>query len=960
MKKLFLMLAGAVLVLGADEISIKRMNVFPRNYRDKWQNRVLSRTADMKSVCIYSWIAVKTGGAMSLKLKYRLEKGASANVVLSFMKENGKPGDAGKKKYKLPEGTGKIAEITFVADIPKNAHRAQIFISLPFGNAKIELMKITLDHASDQIGLPKATLSGMPSEWKNAAVLRNFYLAAGGGPAKVQTTVKMAYDDANLYVGYICDEPAMAFLKAGTKERDGAVWQDDDVELFLFDPDRNKGWQFILNSANVQFDGELRQAQAGDPYRTFGQWNGDWHSAVRRNAASWEAVIIIPWKILDYPKVPDILSMNFSRKRINGSEVSHWNAFAGNLNDVSRFARASFGEQAGIVRYRKLETASFLPKRKRRAGKELLTAEKGNYPVLIGRFHSYPCYYPPAMRAEFNRERQKKILERYAKLGSRGPELPWAAKKQNILGGIDEILRLHREFGTVCEYVIYSSANGRMAIRKYKCPLYCSYGADCATPEYLRATLDVIDTMGNFCRKPGQRELVAGIQGIDEPTNLVPLIYNRKANPGIADALNAVDTRVKRETGFGKYGMHDFGTTPDADTPFRRIAFWRYWNRRFAEYLEATVKAVRSVDPNLRFQGFNRNTCSGICNLDLALHTTLTREIGCDPYPTSARSSYGMARAIYHTGFTVKLLHDLACRSRTRATLQGFIYHGGRPKPAELREWASQAIKNGAVYFRWYDEGPAEITMPDAYAEMERLTGEITSMNKLALPKETVSAILYSDYDRWGLDDRAGHAPYTVYALLGEHVKANFRFVSPTGLDNGVHTLDGIKVLYIPRMRYTDPATTARLLKFVRGGGQLVIFDPTVWSWNIDGSPVPERLLLTGPVRPRQAITAQLGYGKERLPVAAAANLGRETDKAAAFDFVNNETAVLARYPDGKPAAVERKLGSGKVVYFAVQPFGCSDAALEPEGWPEFFRGICSSVGEKTGLPIWDFVLPGK
>ena len=580
--------------------------------------------------------------------------------------------------------------------------------------------------------------------------------------------------------------------------------------------------------------------------------------------------------------------------------------------------------------------------------------------MLIGRFHSFPCYYPPAMRAKFTQEQQREILERNAKLGSMGPELPWAAKIRNILGGVNELMRLHQEFGMVHEYVINSSANGRMAIKQYKCPLYCPYGPDCVTPEYLKATLDVIETMRKFCKVPGQRELVAGVQGIDEPTNLIYLIYNRKANPGITDALNAVDVRVKQETGFGKYGMHDFGSAPDADTPFRRIAFWRYWNLRFAEYLKATEKAIRAVDPTLRIQGFNRNTCSGICELDLALHTPLTGEVGCDPYPTSVRSLSGMGRAIYHTGFSVKLLHDLACRSRTRVTLQGFIYHGGRPKPADLREWTSQALKNGAVYFRWYDEGPAKITMPDGYAEMERLTREITSMNKLPLSKETRSAVLYSDYDRWGLNDQCGHAVYTVYALLGEHVNANFRFVSPTGLANGVHSLDGIRVLYIPRMRYTDPATTARLLKFVRDGGQIVIFDPTVWSWNIDGSAVPERKLVTGMVRKRQENSTPLNYGKAKLPVSAAANLGRETGKVSAFDFVDNESVVIARYPDGKPAAVERKLGSGKITYFAVQPFGCSDAALEPAGWTKFFRDICKSAGEKTDLPIWNFVLSGK
>ncbi len=958
---LMLMAVCAVAAFGA-EYPVRRLTPFPKEYKECYQGTLFRNDkGGERTPVLYGFLRFTPGtSAVQVSVTYRSTEATSLRFGMSFQRQGGRNESAGRGPAQELPVHREFATETLMYDVPAAAVVAQFTIGIAGKPSEFEIRSLKYEFIPDRVALPKRAVSGKPSSWREAAELRHFYIAAGGGAAKTQTRVRLAFDDANLYVGYICDEPAMAYLKAAVQERDGALWTDDDVELFLFDPDQNSGWQFILNSANVQFDATLKQAQAGDPYRADKRWDGAWRSQTWRDASSWEAALTIPWRTLGFAAPPEVLTMNFTRKRIGGNEASQWNAYAGNLNDVPKFARASFGEKPEIVRFRKLETASFVPKRTRRAGAELLSSEAGGYVVVAGRHHYFASDYPAALRASFTPEKQREIFERHAKLGSWGGKLPWVANTKNVAGGVKELLRLHREFGMVFEYAIYNSSVAGKAIRQFHCPLFCGRFVEYGTPEYLKATLEQIEAVRRFCAQPGQRALVGCVEGVDEPANQVSLIYNRKGNPGIAAALDEVDARVKRETGFGKYGMHDFGGTPDDDTPFRRIAFRRFWNTDFAEYLKATVEAVRAVDPTLPFQGFNRNSCSGICEIDLAQMTPLTQEIGCDPYPTSAKSFSGMGRAIYHTGFSVRLLHDLACRSRTRATLQGFIYHGGRPKPDEMREWASQAIKNGAVHFRWYESGPAKITMPDGYAELERLCGELHAMHRLPLPKETRSAILYCDYDRWGLDDRAGHAPYTVYALLGEHVKANFRFVSPTGLANGVHSLDGISVLYVPRMRYTDPETTARLLAFVRGGGRLVVFDPTVWSWNIDGTPVPERALLTGAVRERTAISTPLAYGKARLPVAAAANLGRETGKVAAFDFTSAETEVAARYPDGKPAAVERRLGKGTVLFFAVQPFGCSDAALEPQGWTDFFQDECRRVGEKTGLPIWDFVLPGN
>ncbi len=67
---------------------------------------------------------------------------------------------------------------------------------------------------------------------------------------------------------------------------------------------------------------------------------------------------------------------------------------------------------------------------------------------------------------------------------------------------------------------------------------------------------------------------------------------------------------------------------------------------------------------------------------------------------------------------------------------------------------------------------------------------------------------------------------------------------------------------------------------------------------------------------------------------------------------------VLMTYGDGAPATVERKLGKGKVVFFAIQPFAGSDLAVRPGAWRDFFLAQARAVGEPVGLPVCNFLLP--
>ncbi|MBU1857256.1 MAG: carbohydrate-binding family 9-like protein, partial [Verrucomicrobia bacterium] len=77
-------------------------------------------------------------------------------------------------------------------------------------------------------------------------------------------------------------------VKATEKNRDGSVWGDDCVEIFL-SPDPAKGYyHFAVNAAGTLYDGRGTDAS----------WNTDWRAAAKIGNGAWTVEIAIPFKAL--------------------------------------------------------------------------------------------------------------------------------------------------------------------------------------------------------------------------------------------------------------------------------------------------------------------------------------------------------------------------------------------------------------------------------------------------------------------------------------------------------------------------------------------------------------------------------------------------------------------------------------------------------------------------------------
>lgn len=172
--------------------------------------------------------------------------------------------------------------------------------------------------------------------WKACAPIGNFVLNDGSGLAQAQSRAWLCRDAANLYIAFECLEPAMAQLRAAVKERDGQVWTDDCVEVFIQPRDRDL-YHLVFNPLDV-----LRDEGHGEE-----GWNSHATSKTVRGADLWTIELAIPFADMGgAPKPGDTWRINLNRTRPekpnSAREFSCWSCTYGGFAQPDRFAEVTF------------------------------------------------------------------------------------------------------------------------------------------------------------------------------------------------------------------------------------------------------------------------------------------------------------------------------------------------------------------------------------------------------------------------------------------------------------------------------------------------------------------------------------------------------------------------------------------------------------------------------------------
>ena len=175
--------------------------------------------------------------------------------------------------------------------------------------------------------------------WKKSKELSRFWLRDGSAPASQQTHARVLCDGEKLYIGAVCDEAGMDKLAAKQTKRDGSVWNDDCIELFLAPhPDKPDYFHVIVGAAGAIYD-------AKDEDRSF---NAKVRSGVARGEKSWTVEVAIELASLakaDQGYDPrrlgegDVIHFNLCREKKPNGELSCWSAIAGGFAN-----RRAFGD----------------------------------------------------------------------------------------------------------------------------------------------------------------------------------------------------------------------------------------------------------------------------------------------------------------------------------------------------------------------------------------------------------------------------------------------------------------------------------------------------------------------------------------------------------------------------------------------------------------------------------------
>ena len=190
--------------------------------------------------------------------------------------------------------------------------------------------------------------------WAAAGRIDGLEVHAQVPGTSVRTTVLACADREALYFGFECTEPTTAALKAAATERDGRLWEDDSVELFLdTNLDLRTYYQIIVNSRGVVFDQDT-----GAPGLAGPTWDGPVSASAQVLPDRWSAEVRLELTGLRMAEAEGrVWGANFSRSSFcSGRSLYVWSPVRKNFGEPQHFGRLvlPFDPTADVVTGRPL------------------------------------------------------------------------------------------------------------------------------------------------------------------------------------------------------------------------------------------------------------------------------------------------------------------------------------------------------------------------------------------------------------------------------------------------------------------------------------------------------------------------------------------------------------------------------------------------------------------------------
>lgn len=178
--------------------------------------------------------------------------------------------------------------------------------------------------------------------WQQAAVLPAFVMLDGASAPTQQTQVRLGHDSERLYLGVVCREDRLDRIQRSASARDGAVWSDDCVEVFIGGADPDTYYHLALNSV-----GTVADEKCTSEGKNLG-WNCDFRVSTGRREGAWTATASLPLQQVGLePGRP--ARLNLCRSEVPHREASCWSATLRGFHQPSRFGHVTPGTTPAAV-----------------------------------------------------------------------------------------------------------------------------------------------------------------------------------------------------------------------------------------------------------------------------------------------------------------------------------------------------------------------------------------------------------------------------------------------------------------------------------------------------------------------------------------------------------------------------------------------------------------------------------
>ena len=841
-------------------------------------------------------------------------------------------------------------------------------------------------------------------EWGNVytAELQNIC----GGKLKNLTTVHIGYDKNNLYFAFKCFEKDMDKLKTlftHTEEHDNNIYLDDCIEIFVAPYGNTEDYyHIIVNAAGVTYD-----AFAGNTI-----WESSLRKAVRKNKDSWTVEVAIPFYSFG-ANVPtgDIWMINVGREEKNSAELSSINPKPGNFSE--HLIPVQFGTPENGI---SLTAVNFEKSNKLKLNITNSKKQSRKYHIKVNAEDIKGKVFTASREVLVNANKKQNIEIDYplihilktvkvvvtdnnqTKLYSREVEIPvgtivhfrtWKVRNplykellpEEASSPVRSFMWIHDtlsgrliqqglQYGfPYSKFQVFKNAKSNKLIyctNPYTAGVNAEYGQkynvmvdNLVMPFYRYAdatkindrpflpdpivTASYLENVKKIIKDRNVKRIWCIAMGDEEGevTSDRGVLFFEKMRDEY-DYIRELDEEIKKKYGGGKWGIPHSKTDSN---PGRWIAYYQFVSINLADLMHTTYKMVKEEAPELKIVTYDPVDLS--FSYDYALWRGAFDIATMQLYPKSKSFLAEFAQG-------VKKIRDLSGAEDVRP-VPHVEHYANNFTLEETLALFSQAVRGGANGWHYYiadttgaRKGVSYLTT-DTFGAPERARLMMTvaeNTPKLKYP-ESDCALFSSNISNWSSHHRRSPKELSAFTLLGQNAGVWFDFINETIIEKMPEKLKKYRVIFVYDAEYETQNAVKALINYVKNGGTLVVFDPKAFS--------KDRYAEDATAAQQDLLGVSIGQNLKRSEfisggVAYAQNAARYKISPS------SDCQILAKFADGNPALVERKLGKGKIHLYAFNP--CSFKSLSNKKWLKYFHEYAKQLGLKTDHKIWRFSFP--